>query len=55
LQVYDMECHQYLCQLALDPLRLANTWPMYVVNCYKFHTETWNKGKTTYNCEVCAK
>ena len=39
----------------MGPLRLVNTWPMYVVNGYKFHTEACNEGKTTYNCGLCAK
>jgi len=55
LQVYDMDHHRYLYQLALGPLRLVNTWPIYVVNGYKFHIEAWNEGKTTYNCGVCMK
>jgi len=28
---------------------------MSVVNGSKFHTEAWNEGMTTYNCELCAK
>ena len=55
MQMYDMERHRYLCQLALGPLRLVNTWPMFIVNGYKFHTGALNGDKKTYNCEVCAK
>ena len=55
MQMCDTERHRYLCQLALGPLRLANTWPMHTVNGYKFHTEAWNEDRKTYNCGVCAK
>ena len=34
---------------------MVKTWPMYFVNGYKFHTQSWNDGKKTFNCGICVK
>lgn len=44
-QVYDMDHHPYLCQIAKVPLYVVTTWPIYFVNGYKFHTDEWSEGK----------
>ena len=41
--------------LAWGPKKKINSWPVYFVNGYKFHTEEWSIGKKTINCGVCVK
>ena len=53
--MYDMERRQYLCQLASGPLTLPNTWPIYVVKGYKFHTKAWNKDQKLIIVEFVPK
>ena len=44
-----------LHDLAWGPLHKVKTWPMYYVNGYKFHTQSWNEGKKTFNCGICVR
>jgi len=48
-----VEHYPYLCQVAMGPLRVVTTRPIYFVNGYKFHTHDWSVGKKTTNSGVC--
>jgi len=37
----------------MGPKRVVNTYHIYFVNGYKFHTHEWSQGRTTMNCGVC--
>ncbi|KAK7307876.1 hypothetical protein VNO77_41315 [Canavalia gladiata] len=41
-----------LISLAWRPIRMVQSWPIYIVNGYKFHTKTWSEGMQTSNYEV---
>lgn len=45
----------YLQSLAWGPVNKANSWPMYYVNGYKFHTFEWGQGRATDNSGVCVR
>ncbi|CAK8536824.1 unnamed protein product [Lathyrus sativus] len=45
----------HLRNLFKGPIQSANEWHTYFVNGYKFHTETWTKGKKTINSGVFVK
>lgn len=45
----------FLKDIAWGPKRTVKTWPIYFINGYKFHTQSWNRHKSTYNCGVCIK
>lgn len=47
--------NQLLHHLAWGPKRKVQTWPIYFVNGFKFHTEEWSVNKKTINCGVCVK
>ena len=42
-----------LHNLAWGPAREVKSWPVYFVNGYKFHIETWSIGKKIVNSGVC--
>ncbi|KAK6793647.1 hypothetical protein RDI58_007100 [Solanum bulbocastanum] len=48
-----MSPNPFMKILAMGPLRRAKSWPIYVVNGYKFHTSSWGEGRSTYNSGVC--
>ena len=41
--------------LAKGPLRRVTEYPVYFVNGYKFHTESYGSSKATYNSGVCIR
>ncbi|CAJ2669088.1 unnamed protein product [Trifolium pratense] len=45
----------HLRALANGPRRMAKEWHTYVVNGYKFHTQSWTMGKKTINNGVYVK
>ncbi|PKU79674.1 hypothetical protein MA16_Dca027481 [Dendrobium catenatum] len=34
-------------------MRKVKTWPIYIVNGFRFHTKSWSEGRKTENCGVC--
>ena len=34
---------------------MVKTWPMYFVNGYKFHMQSWNDSNKTFNYGICVK
>ena len=41
--------YQQIRDISWGPLRMVRTWPMYIINGYKFHTNSWSHGKSTRN------
>ncbi|KAI0508150.1 hypothetical protein KFK09_014284 [Dendrobium nobile] len=39
--------------LAWGPMRKVRTWPIYIVNGFRFHTKSWSERRKTENCGVC--
>lgn len=46
---------QQIRDMSWGPLRMVRTWPMYIMNGYKFHTDSWSQGKSIRNNEVCTR
>lgn len=46
---------QQIRDMSWGPLRMVRTWPMYIINGYKFHTDSWSQGKSTRNSGVCTR
>ncbi|XP_057418581.1 uncharacterized protein LOC130712785 [Lotus japonicus] len=46
---------QLLHHLAWGPNRKVETWPIYFVNGFKFHTKEWSVNKKTINSRVCVE
>ncbi|XP_057415192.1 uncharacterized protein LOC130710056 [Lotus japonicus] len=58
LMVHDinnMVDDQLLLHLAWGPKRKVETWPIYFVNGFKFHTKEWSVNKKTINSGVCVQ
>ncbi|PKU64702.1 hypothetical protein MA16_Dca017644 [Dendrobium catenatum] len=36
-------------------MRKVKTWPIYIVNGFRFHTKSWSEGRKTENCGVCVR
>ena len=47
--------NQYVISLSYGPLRKVNTYNGYVVNGYKFHTDSYGSDRATINSGVCIK
>ena len=47
--------NQELRDLSNWPFKCVKEWHTYFVNEYKFHTDSWSKGKKTINSGVYAK
>ncbi|KAI0516679.1 hypothetical protein KFK09_009356 [Dendrobium nobile] len=41
--------------LAWGPMRKVKTWPIYIVNGFRFHTKSWSEGRKTENYGVCVR
>jgi len=46
---------QQIRDMSWGPLRMVRTWPMYIINGYKFHTDSWSQGKSMRNSGVCTR
>ncbi|XP_057440059.1 uncharacterized protein LOC130731905 [Lotus japonicus] len=51
----NMVVDQLLHHLAWGPKKKVETWPIYFVNGFKFHTEEWTVNKKTINSGVCVE
>ena len=45
----------YFTRFSWGPLRKAKSWPIYIVNGYKFHTFNRSDGKQALNYGVCVR
>ncbi|PKU61615.1 hypothetical protein MA16_Dca027191 [Dendrobium catenatum] len=50
-----LEFDKGLQALAWGPMRKVKTWPIYIVNGFRFHTKSWSEGRKTENCGVCVR
>lgn len=49
------EENQFIIDLAAGPLNIVESYPMYFVNGYKFHSIEYESNKTSMNSGVCIK
>ena len=47
--------NQFIKDIAWGPKRLVETWPIYFVNGYKFHTKEYSQMRKSNNNGVCIR